>query len=302
MTPPHQSRLFDQIFDGKKLLFVSGKGGVGKSLFSALLAYRASQLGLNVTLLQSNVRDQLGPLLGVEGLSHTLQECHPRMRIANLDPRLNFKDFIVKHLGFQSLFDRVFSQTMVKSFVDMIPGLAEMTLLGRLFYEAKLQRSQAVDLVIFDSFASGHHLSLMQTPSAVLSSGLTGAVFDETIRVRDFLGSTECRSIFVSEADALIASELADFFPKFLSCELAKPIGIFLNRLSADIEATPESMREETQGILAHRKILDHLGLDSSERNTQLFLFEEQGWIDEPFTADFVSRFIAGPTKGVIYG
>ena len=59
----------------------------------------------------------------------------------------------------------------------MLPGIAELTLLGRLYHLCVEKKDY--DLVVFDGYASGHFMALMKTPEAVLNSGMVGPVIDE---------------------------------------------------------------------------------------------------------------------------
>ena len=58
----------------KKLVLVTGKGGIGKSLVSTALALEARKLGKKVCLVESTAHDQIAPLFGVAPIGHQLRE------------------------------------------------------------------------------------------------------------------------------------------------------------------------------------------------------------------------------------
>lgn len=200
----------------KRIVFVTGKGGIGKSLYAAALgAYAASQ-GKKVCLVESSAEEQLAPLFGHKPVGHKVTPITDNLYVFNIEPQLNFRDFVVLHLGFETLFDRVFNHDIVRSFIRMIPGIAELTFLGRLYYLSELAPTQRMDLVIVDGFASGHFLSLMTTPDAILNSGLTGPIVTETKRVRDYMAKPEnAAMILVTQPGALITTETEDFIAQF---------------------------------------------------------------------------------------
>ena len=147
----------------KKLILVTGKGGIGKTLSSVALALLARSQGKRVCLVESSAHDQLAPLFGHDPVGHQVKEVMPGISVINLNPQDNFRDFVIKHLGFAKLFEKVFTKPLVRSFIQTLPGISELTLLGRLYYFCELDRDDRFDLVIFDGFASGHFLSLLKT-------------------------------------------------------------------------------------------------------------------------------------------
>ena len=196
----------------KKLLMITGKGGIGKTLSSFALAQLACELGKKVCLVESNAHDQLAPLFGSKPIGHNLRELQPGIHVINLNAQDNFRDFVIKHLGFAKLFEKVFTRPMVRSFIHMLPGIAELTLLGRLFYFSELDRENCFDLVILDGYASGHFHSLLKTPAAVLQSGMLGPVIDETRRVQAFVNDPKKSAVvLVASAEDLVTSEALDF-------------------------------------------------------------------------------------------
>ncbi len=215
----------------KKIVMVTGKGGIGKTLVSSALALEAHKLGKKVCLVESSANDQIAPLFGSPPIGHNLKELTPGVSVINLNSQENFKDFVIKHLGFAKLFEMVFTKPIVRSFIQMIPGIAELTLLGRLFYFIELDKENNFDIVIFDAFASGHFHSLMKTPDAVLNSGMSGPIIDETMRVRDFLADPAKVGIaLVTVLEELVISEAIDFTKKLGKDSPAKLTALIANR------------------------------------------------------------------------
>lgn len=222
--------LFSELLN-KRLLMVTGKGGIGKTLSSFALAQMASAMGKRVCIVESSAHDQLAPLFGSEPIGHNLRELRPGIYVINLNPQDNFRDFVIKHLGFARLFEKVFTRPIVRSFIQMMPGIAELTLLGRLYYFSELDVEDRFDLVILDGFASGHFYSLMKTPDAVLHSGMVGPVIEETQRVRAFVADpAKTAVVLVAVAEDLVVSEALDFVDKLQADTPAPLAAVMLNR------------------------------------------------------------------------
>lgn len=221
----------------KKLVFVTGKGGIGKTLVSAALGQAAAdQLSIypdaHVLMTESALTDQLAPLFGRSPVGHQETQVGSGLFCINLDPPLNFRDYVVKYLRQPGLYDRVFSHRLVQSFIDTVPGFADLMMLGRTFYTAELAPEPRPRLIVFDAYASGHFLSLMTTPDAVLSAGFGGPLARETERVKSFLADPDKTAVvYVATPEELVISEALEFIPKLIEKSPAPLAGVIVNRV-----------------------------------------------------------------------
>jgi anion-transporting ArsA/GET3 family ATPase len=300
------------------LLLVTGKGGIGKTLVAASLGQAAAALGKRTLLLEFGAVDQLAPLFGVSKIGHERQEVQPGLFCANIDPEQNFKDFIVKYLGQKKLFDRVISHRVMQSFIKTIPGLAELMMLGRLFFEGSAAPGPRFDLIIFDGPASGHFLNMMTTPDAVLRSHIAGPLRKETLRVKEFLSQPEAVGcLYVTVPEDLVISEAIDFLPQLAEKSPAPLLGVMMNRVPVQLmphgsRAEPDSRREAAtinvdQTILtnaweAHEQRAAKALGEFAEASIKLKKDDHMmSWylpdliaVDEPLPADFWRTLLGG--------
>ncbi|SMF21274.1 ArsA family ATPase [Pseudobacteriovorax antillogorgiicola] len=288
----------------KKLVLVTGKGGIGKSLTAASIAQYAASQGKKVCLVESNAQEQLAPLFGQERVGHKLQELSPNLFAINLNPQDNFRDFVVLHLGFAKLFEKVFTKPLVKSFINMLPGISELTLLGRLYYFSQLDDKHNFDMVVLDGFASGHFMSLLKTPDAVLDSGMVGPVIKETKMVKDFIFDERYVSVvLVTMPENLIVSEAIDFSERFKT-EIPVPHShVIVNRCLLLDESEEQALKSASSMELAVRYMKARLESESSslqrlkqglhniyqglQKEPQLLLLPDLGAVDEPLSGQF---------------
>ncbi|MEN9835259.1 MAG: hypothetical protein RL011_1452 [Pseudomonadota bacterium] len=278
----------------KKLVIITGKGGIGKSLIAAALGQMVAESGRRVLIVQNAALDQVSPLFGFESAYDRLVTVQPRLGVLNIDSVANFRDYIVEHLGQRRLYDTVFSNRVVKSLINAVPGWADVMLLGRLLFECELRPQH--DLVIFDGPASGHFLNLMTTPDSVLGMSLGGPLAKETQRVKAFLSDkSKCCSVLVTVPEELVVSECLDFLPRLHAVSPVALAGVFLNKTVTDqVKLTGTSPATEyarrTIAAAAEATAMLHEGIRAASPSlTELPIWSlpDLGFINEPLKAGF---------------
>lgn len=279
--------MFADLFN-KKIIFVSGKGGTGKSVVTALLGLLAAQAGKKVLIAESHAFDKLSPLFGRGPLGHHETEVSEGVTCINLDAKHCLAEYITLHLGMEGLYDRVFRSKPVSSLLDAIPGLDETMLLGRLFHTCEL--AHKFDLLIFDSPASGHFLNLLATPDAIINSGLVGPLVREVVRVRNFLSDPEkATSVVVTLPEPLVMTETFEFAPVFNNTIPLHLSAIILNRAYATQEEqfTPAIQKYFDRKQNATKQALEDLKT-YKEKNPSflknIYSFPDLEIIEEPIT------------------
>lgn len=148
----------------RKLLLISGKGGVGKSAVTASLALRASRLGK--TVLAIGMVDALGLAahLGVEHLGQEPHEAHPGVFTFAVDRARALDDYLKLQLRVpRSIPTRQFSRAL-NVLVDTAPGIREIISMGKPIYEVW---SGSYDLVLVDAPPAGQLLSYLGAPASI---------------------------------------------------------------------------------------------------------------------------------------
>lgn len=198
---------------------VSGKGGVGKSTTALALALIAAQNGRDVILAETSPEFALQSLVLEPGQSpadrFVLKYGKGSITFRRFLGSDNFREYIGKYLGLATLFQALISNRFMMSLINFLPGVHDLLLLGRLYYEADLQNTSVNGaqkrLVIFDCPASGHFLQMLRSPAALLTSRLVGPIIADTQRVKSFISDvTKVAVMLVSIPSDLAQSELND--------------------------------------------------------------------------------------------
>jgi len=153
--------------EGRALVVVTGKGGVGKTVVSAALATLLAAQGRRVLLLEADPRESQHRLLGVPPSGGALVEAGPRLALLNASPRRILDDVVRDKLRVGMLSRRVLSSPIYEHFVEGAPGLKEMMLLGHALLVTEGEADHGADVVVLDAPASGHGLTLLAAPLLV---------------------------------------------------------------------------------------------------------------------------------------
>lgn len=152
----------------RRFLVVTGKGGVGKTVVSAVLGRLLSGAGRSVLLLEVDPRENLHELAGVAPSGGEVVTVRAHLLLQNLQPRQVLEQVVRDHLRLEWLSRRVVTSPVFKHFVDAAPGLKELAILGHAYRVLHgLAANLSVDMVVLDAPATGHGLSMLTAPSVV---------------------------------------------------------------------------------------------------------------------------------------
>ncbi len=146
----------------KKLLIVTGKGGVGKTTVSLALALAAAEGGKKVLLAEINSEEQVAHLLEREPTGHREVELLPSLWSINIKPQEAFREYVLLQIRLKSLTRAVFGNRLVRNFIEGTPGLADLISIGKVW-----SLVDPYDLVIVDAPSSGHAIALLKIASIV---------------------------------------------------------------------------------------------------------------------------------------
>jgi anion-transporting ArsA/GET3 family ATPase len=156
----------------RRLLVVTGKGGVGKSTISAALALLAARAGKRVLVCEMNAQERVAPLLGAPPSGPATCEVLPNLSTVNVTPRDAMREYGLMVLRFRSIYDAVFENRVVRYFLRALPSLAELVMLGKVLHEVRVEEHGRPrwDLVVLDAPATGHAVQLLRVPAALLDT------------------------------------------------------------------------------------------------------------------------------------
>lgn len=135
---------------GRRLIFFTGKGGVGKSSLAWSTAVACSRKGLKVGVAAWKSVQTFPP--------------PPNIDLIELETLAAFREYVVKVVRFEKVYDVVFDNPVLSTFVAAAPGLSDTVIGGKLW---DLWDNKTYDLLVVDLPASGHAYQFFQSPLGV---------------------------------------------------------------------------------------------------------------------------------------
>ena len=239
------------IFDLKQtLIFMLGKGGVGRTTSALTLAKLFVERGERVLVVQWAMHDGIGPRYKVPLVGHKETEVEKCLSTMNFDPNEAMREYFVDHLGMKLLHSVVIENKHVQRLIHTAPGIPELFFLGRLFWLVELAsavRGWKYDRIIVDAPATGHGVSLFTVAASVASFGMTGPLAVECERVSQLLADeSKVGTVVCTLAEELPVEETLEFIPKITSVLKRPPLFVAINRsISQNLDGDFERVSTE---------------------------------------------------------
>jgi anion-transporting ArsA/GET3 family ATPase len=254
----------------RRVLIVLGKGGVGKSTLSAAIARLATMSGNRALVMECDARAPLAAIFGVAS-SFVPVEVAPSLALMTLDGRAALEEYLRLVVPGGMLLKAVFASRLYQFFVQTAPGLRELMMLGKIYYEAERDGAKPAprNIIVVDAPASGQAMSLLKMPTAARSTFGESVVGKEARNIsRMMRDRRNCAIIQVTTADGLSISETIETHAQLTSLHLA-PAAVLFNRTPpCDFDADDIAALARRRGSHLRKKDLEHLAeLAKSELN-----------------------------------
>ncbi|MEX2023651.1 MAG: ArsA-related P-loop ATPase [Thermoleophilaceae bacterium] len=215
----------------RRLVIVTGKGGVGKTTVAAALGLAAARAGRRTLVCE--VADQAGiaSAFGHPPAGFREVEIEPGLHAFSVNPDSAIEEWLRYQLKSRTLAGLLGGSRIFQYLAAAAPGLAEMVTVGKLWELAQLERktpsAAPYDLVIVDAPATGHGLALLRAPRTFREIARVGPIHRQAGIVDAFLHD--------AAATAVVAVALAEEMPVTETLELERrlreELGIPLDRV-----------------------------------------------------------------------
>jgi anion-transporting ArsA/GET3 family ATPase len=229
--------------DRRRFLFVTGKGGVGKTTICAALALALADAGRRVLVAVMGAKEGVSSLLGRPPLGTDITELAPRIYGVALSPGPAIREYGQMKLKSRMLAGAIFENRFVQSFFAGAPGLKEWALLGKAWYHSTetVDGAPRFDTVLFDAPSTGHGLDMLRVPKVILDLAPPGILRADAERAwHMFQDPSQAGSIVVTLPEELPVNETEELV-QALRGELELPIAaLVVNGVRRQIFAPDE--------------------------------------------------------------
>lgn len=209
-----------------RALFLTGKGGTGKTTLAAALGRLVAAQGRRTLVAEIDTqRSSLGPIFGVAP-GYAPQEVAPGLSVCNLLWEQAMDDFLADIVSIPRVVRMITHNRVVSIFLDATPGARDLVLLWRVY-----RLAQQYDCVVVDLPASGNAVAMLAVPNTarrLFDAGPIRNCADELLRFfpREGVGVVQ-----VALPEEMVVTETVETFRKLRrELPMLRVLQIVLNR------------------------------------------------------------------------
>ena len=211
------------------LLWVTGKGGVGKTSIAAAIADVAARSGRRTLVCEMDAKGALAAVLGEDDLGFEPTEVSRNLHAMTMSTEDALREYLRLFVKIPFI-GRIGPLAKTFDFVaDAAPGVKEILGVGKLCYEV---REGHYDLVVVDAEASGQIVSQIGAPKVIADLVQVGLVRDQTQWMLDILNDPARTGVaVVTTPEEMPVTESAELLARLTAETGAHAAAVIANRV-----------------------------------------------------------------------
>ena len=223
---------------GRRLLFFTGKGGVGKSTVTAATALLAAQRGQRVLLIEVDAKDNLTRLFERPPVGFDPVEVVPGVFAMQMRTEASLREYLRLHLRVPVI-GRLGPLAGALDFVaTAAPGVKEILTVGKACWEAResIEGRADWDLIVVDAAATGHVVAQLDAPRAIRELVQVGPIREQTGWMVEILSDPAVTALnVVTSPEEMPVNETIELVGRVRE-ELTVPLGVVVvNRVLPEL-------------------------------------------------------------------
>jgi anion-transporting ArsA/GET3 family ATPase len=240
-----------------RLVFVTGKGGVGKTTVAAGLAQLAVEHGKRVLVCEVDAKGDVTSLFEANPTDFTPREIAPGIWSMSMDTEASLREYLKLHLRIPVV-GRIGPLAKAFDFVaTAAPGVREILTVGKLCYEV---RERHYDIVVVDAPASGHVIGQLAAPQAINDLVKVGLIRSQTDWMLDILSDQrQTGLVAVCTPEEMPVNETLELVTRVKEETTVRLSAVVVNRVLPELfgqreEEVFEQLRQpDTEVLLSER-------------------------------------------------
>jgi anion-transporting ArsA/GET3 family ATPase len=216
-----------------RLVFVTGKGGVGKTTVAAALAQLAARRGRRVLACEVDAKGDLAALFEAAPTDFDGREVEPGIVVMSMDTEASLREYLKLYLRLP-VPARLGPLARVFDFVAAAaPGVREILTVGKLAYEVRERR---YDLIVVDASASGHIVSQLSAPQAINDLVKVGLIRTQTDWMLEILSDPgRTGVVVVTTPEEMPVAETLELSDRIAAETTVRLSGVVVNRVLPEL-------------------------------------------------------------------
>jgi anion-transporting ArsA/GET3 family ATPase len=200
----------------KRLVFVTGKGGVGKTTVAAALGLAAASAGKRTIVCEVAQQERMSRAFRREGVGYSETHLTTDLYAISIDPQRAMEEYLRQQVKPAPLYALLFDNRLFQYFAAATPGMRELLTIGKVWelaqFERRNPRALPYDLVIVDAPSTGHGLGFLRTPRTFRDVARVGPISRQAGKIDAFISdSTTTGVVAVALPEEMPVNETVDF-------------------------------------------------------------------------------------------
>jgi anion-transporting ArsA/GET3 family ATPase len=214
----------------KRLVFVTGKGGVGKSTVSLALGLAAARQGKRTIVCEIASQEHASRVFRRNQVGYHEVEVAPDLWAISIDPDEAMREYVLLQMKVKAMRDLLFRTKIFTYLAAATPGLRELVTIGKIWEltldDRKVKKGRRYDLVIVDAPATGHGVGFLETPRTFAKIARVGPMHAQA----EILDAFICNHRRTGVALVALPEEMPVNESALLEQKLTEEVGVAVDR------------------------------------------------------------------------